>query len=196
MRRYLGFRLNLEIRLVIFSTGVAESIVMKSFDNSGEPIPPASRLRSCACLKHIFSSESWFLSLSPRLALTDAQAISLVRLIKNTIVLTRLPKDYSLDKIDAVDAVYELSKESDYKEIDKKEIDIHIKQADEHAVGSVAKDFLLFISTVGDKDLVQQLDEELNNPADELAAVIEPMSLLLVIFGGIALLNVVSSIRY
>jgi hypothetical protein len=33
-------------------------------------------------------------------------------------------------------------------------------------------------------------------PPDELVAVIEPISLLLVVFGGIALLNVVSNIRY
>jgi hypothetical protein len=129
-------------------------------------------------------------------SLTNAQAISLARLIKDTIVLTRLPKGYSLDNIYAVDAVYELCKESDYKEIDKEEIDMHIKQADEDAVGSAARDFLLFISTTGDKDLLQQLDEELDNPAQELTAVIEPMSLLMVIFGGIALLNVVSNIRY
>ena len=128
--------------------------------------------------------------------LTAAQAISLVRLIKDTIVLTRLPKGYSLDNIDAVDALYELSKESDFKEIDKAEIDKRTKQADEDAVGNVAKEFLLFIYAVGDEDLVKLLDEELNKPAEELTAVIEPMSLLIVIFGGIALLNVVSNIRY
>jgi hypothetical protein len=128
--------------------------------------------------------------------LTNAQAISLVRLIKDTIVLTRLPKGYSLENVDAVDALLELSKESDYSEIDEDEIDRSIKQADEEAVGNVAKEFLLFVSAVGDPELVKLLDEELIRPADELAAVIEPMSLLIVVFGGIALLNVTSNIRY
>ena len=129
-------------------------------------------------------------------ALTDPQAISIVKLIKDTIVLTRLPKDYSVDKINVTDAVYELFKESDYGEIDKKEIDRHIKQPNQDAVGKAAKGFLLFLGEVGDRDLLQQLDKELNSPPEEETAVIEPVSFLAVVFGGIALLNVISNIRY
>jgi hypothetical protein len=40
------------------------------------------------------------------------------------------------------------------------------------------------------------LDEELNKPPDELTTVIELLSFLAVVFGGIVLLNVFSSIRY
>lgn len=46
------------------------------------------------------------------------------------------------------------------------------------------------------KELLQQLDEELTNPPNELTAVIEPVSFLAVVFGGIALLNVISKIKY
>jgi hypothetical protein len=131
-------------------------------------------------------------------ALTNAQAISIARLIKDTIVVTRLPKDYSaeIDNINAADAIYELCKQSDYEEIDKEQIDRLLKEADENAVGSAAKDFLLFVADTGDKELIQQLDEELTKPPDELVAVIEPLSFLAVIFGGIALLNVVSNVQF
>ena len=87
-------------------------------------------------------------------ALTDSQAISISKLIKDTLVLTRLPKDYSVDKINAVDAVYELYKESDYGAIDRKEIERYIKQSNQDSVGKIAKDFLLFLDVVADKDLL------------------------------------------
>jgi len=128
-------------------------------------------------------------------ALTDSQATSIARLIKDTIVLTRLPKGY-LDNIDGVDAVYELCRESDYGEIDKRVIEQYVNQATQEEVGKAAKGFLLFLVTVDDEDLIHQLDEELNKPPDELVAAIEPVSLLLVVFGGIALLNVISNIRF
>jgi len=129
-------------------------------------------------------------------ALTDSQAISISKLIKDTLVLTRLPKDYSVDKINAVDAVYELYKESDYGAIDRKEIERYIKQSNQDSVGKIAKDFLLFLDVVADKDLLQELDQELASPPEEEVAVLEPVSLLVVVFGGIALLNVISNIRY
>ena len=55
---------------------------------------------------------------------------------------------------------------------------------------------MLFVAKTGDLQLLQELDKELNNPPDELTAVLDPTSFLLVVFGGLALLNVVGNISY
>ena len=55
---------------------------------------------------------------------------------------------------------------------------------------------MLFVAKQGDKELVEELDQELEIPPDERTAIIDPGSLLLIIFGSIALLNIISNTRY
>ena len=69
-------------------------------------------------------------------------------------------------------------------------------KANENAVGQAAKEFLAFVAKQSDTELVEELEQELEAPPDQREAVIDPGSLLIIVFGGIAVLNMISNIRY
>ena len=92
--------------------------------------------------------------------LTNAQAISITRLLKDSIQIDKLPDDYSLNDIDPVEAVYTLYKENGH-EIDKDQIrEICTKQMKMQLV-EAAKEFLVFVTKQSDKELVEELNQDL-----------------------------------
>ena len=126
--------------------------------------------------------------------LTDKQAISILRKLTDRL-LDRIPNN-NLENIDQAQAITTLYSENGYQ-IDKSVVEKYLSQANESSVGQASRQLLELMAEQNDTDLLDRLDKELlEPPEDEVAGIELLISLPLIITGCVALLNVVSGIKY
>jgi hypothetical protein len=129
--------------------------------------------------------------------LTDSQVISISKFITDQMrEKYKIQKNDSSQITDSTEVLHSLYKEIGYN-IDKEKIDEYVKKADEKAISQSGREFLTLVAEkVEDKEILDVLDEELEDPPNEPVAFIDPLSITLVVMGSVALMNVINGIKY
>jgi hypothetical protein len=128
--------------------------------------------------------------------LTDQQAVSIVKYMTDTLQ-DKVPEDsLPQEEEQLIEALSTLLRKEGYQ-IDLTSLN-KTQELNEDAIGTSAKNLLLFLAKTNDSDLLARLDKWLQNPPVEGKASIESLltTVPIIIAGSFSLLIVASGIRY